>query len=537
MTTPQDAKPPSPQAHLSALFVDWENLKYSLREQTGEEPDMPTLVATLRRRVGRLVVARAYADWDDVDYRRTNDVMRLYRLGIDPVYVPTRSSPYSRRIMNSVDVKMTADAVETVFTHPQIEAFVFVSGDHSLLHPLRSLRVRGVKVYVVGVEGHTSGLLEEQADSLWLYHDLAPRPVSATPSAPVLSVYGAPTTTPPAANGNGKATPKTLDELLKWLVLRVRERRLANNIPLLSWLGGTVSLQIPGFQVSDYGEFERFLDIIQCAERRNLLKIILYNKEKAAVEPDDPLATSMATQTTLSAPDPPPPVAVPVIPIETQLERLIVLVSEKPGGRDHTTLARIADLFAERFPTFRAVDYGMQRFADLVDIAAEQGLVRVIGRAGARFVVLPEPERVSTPAVETPPDNTTKDTHPAQCVAFAPAVIGQIIRACDTRESNGETHTASSLAQVLCENATFPVTDAPENGDSAANTASKAQVEQWLNDAADAEVFVQCRVEESGGKIVPALRLNREHGAVMASIESENEAQDTGKGETAAGFS
>ncbi|MBC8141269.1 MAG: NYN domain-containing protein [Armatimonadetes bacterium] len=134
---------PSPDSlRLAALFVDWENLKYSVREETGDDPDLPNLIAALRLHVGRFAVARAYADWEDNDHRRTSDAMRLYQMGVDPVYVPTRLFPGSpNRIPNSVDVKMTADALETSFLHPAMETFVFFSGDHSLLHSLRSLRL------------------------------------------------------------------------------------------------------------------------------------------------------------------------------------------------------------------------------------------------------------------------------------------------------------------------------------------------------------------------------------------------------------
>ncbi len=420
---------PQSAVRRAALFIDWENLKYSLREHTGGEPALPALVAALHREVGRLAVARAYADWDDYGHRRTNDTMRLYRLGIDPVYVPTRPSPYSNRIVNSVDVKMTADALETSFTHPQIDTFVFVSGDHSLLHPLRSLRMRGIKVFVVGVEGHTSNLLEEQADRVWYYHELAesagtedavPRPSPGTngtagplppprPSAPGTATAAA--SLPPQPTG----PEDKMEEFLRLVVQLIRERRANNGIPLLSYIGAGIKARLPGFQPGDLGPFERLIDLVEYAEKQGRVRIILSNGHKAVVLPDDPLIpTTGKAPAVANASNPlPPPLspspatpegvegATEPVPVAEQLSRFVELVREKRVGSFYPQVAGLGGLFMQRFPSFRATDYGMQRFNDLVELAAERGMVRIVGRANARFVLLPgDPTGMPLPATD-----------------------------------------------------------------------------------------------------------------------------------------
>ncbi|MEJ7654087.1 MAG: NYN domain-containing protein, partial [Chloroflexia bacterium] len=79
----------STSARRTALFVDWENLKYSLREHD-EAPDTKALMESVKR-FGRVVVARAYADWQEYDHRLNFDARRLYHAGIEPVYVPVRT--------------------------------------------------------------------------------------------------------------------------------------------------------------------------------------------------------------------------------------------------------------------------------------------------------------------------------------------------------------------------------------------------------------------------------------------------------------
>ena len=393
------------------MFIDWENLKYSLREATnGDEPDVSAFVAALRGRVGRFAVARAYADWEDVNHRRTSDAMRLYRHGIDPVYVPTRPFPGSvSRIANSVDVKMTADAIETGFTHPGISAFVLCSGDHSLLHSLRSLRMRGCTVYVVGVRGHTSSLLEEQADGLWFYQDLVPRPLQVAVSPAFTAASEASIPRPAPLSG---AEISDIEGLLRLLVQLVRDRSAANGIPLLSYLGGRVSERIPGFKASDYGTFERFIEIVQLAQTRNLLKIISWNGHKAAVLPDDPLVGNVANRTGAEEPVFPLSDSVPDGTLDEQIARLVALVRENNEGGGYSYVAGLGGQFMQRYPAFRAGDFGLQRFGDLVELAAEQNQVRIIGRATARFVLLPDAPLPGMTASEGIPDAT--EPYPAE---------------------------------------------------------------------------------------------------------------------------
>jgi uncharacterized LabA/DUF88 family protein len=163
------------------MLVDWENLKYSL-SQRGLRPNVAAL-RSAGERFGRIVYARAYADWQDAALR--DEASGLYTAGLEPVYVPTRryQDGGEIRVKDSVDVKLTADCIEASHQYPNIGTFVIVSGDHGFLHVVNTLRPRGKQVVIVGVSWSTARQLTEPADVV-LYYDLdVDKPLSETAAA------------------------------------------------------------------------------------------------------------------------------------------------------------------------------------------------------------------------------------------------------------------------------------------------------------------------------------------------------------------
>ena len=163
-----------------ALFIDWENFKISLAVR-GRTPNVSALKEEVANH-GRVVVSKAYADWvsRSPELRGASqfilDPPSLYAAGIEPVYVPTRLPPggsfqpgRTMRIKNSVDVKMTADCIDTAHNFPNINTFVLVSGDSDFIHVINSLRAVGKRVLVVGVSWATSRRMADHVDGLIFY--------------------------------------------------------------------------------------------------------------------------------------------------------------------------------------------------------------------------------------------------------------------------------------------------------------------------------------------------------------------------------
>jgi len=297
-----------------ALFIDWENFKYSLYE-VGKMPSVTALMEGVEARYGRPVVARAYADWQDYYHRRSHDQTHLYFAGIEPVYVPCRRDPFQKaRIKNSVDVKMSMDCMEISFTNPHIKTFVLVTGDADFLHVANSLRRLGNRVIMIGVSGSTASRINATIDELVYYdrdidaspRDLEPSQMPAAPDPemppePELPFLAVPEPQRPPM------PPVPLDAAIDALVRLVREQREReegrNYPPLISWLGLQVRERLPSFAHQGYG-FDRFKDFVAHAETQGLLRIETRNLVDAVWLPEDgPIAPEPAPETPKEAAD------------------------------------------------------------------------------------------------------------------------------------------------------------------------------------------------------------------------------------------
>ncbi|HZS94690.1 MAG TPA: NYN domain-containing protein [Chloroflexota bacterium] len=236
----------------AALFIDWDNLKAGLKS-LGRQPNMSSLLDAVGHR-GRVVIARAYADWQ----QRTNafDPPNLYAAGIEPVYVPVRS--YNGKILkNSADVKLAVDCIDFLNTAPHLKTFILVSGDSDLVHLVNFLRARGKRVIVIAVSYTLSPTLSDNVDEVLIYDvDIDP---------------GRPPETPSQNGRKAKAAAdKDLDAAFEALtdLLKNRSNRVGS---LFSWIG--IQLGRRGIDHRALG-FERFKDFMQEAERRGVVRVL-----------------------------------------------------------------------------------------------------------------------------------------------------------------------------------------------------------------------------------------------------------------------
>src|SRR5947209_13953788 len=161
----------------AALFIDWDNLKVGLKA-LGRQPNVSSLLDAVNQR-GRVVIARAYADWQ----QKVNafDPPNLYAAGIEPVYVPVRTQG-GKIVKNSADVKLAVDCIDLLNSSSHLKTFFLVSGDSDLLHLVNFLRARGKRVVVVAVSHTLSPTLADNLDELLLY-DVDIEPVRQPESA------------------------------------------------------------------------------------------------------------------------------------------------------------------------------------------------------------------------------------------------------------------------------------------------------------------------------------------------------------------
>jgi uncharacterized protein (TIGR00288 family) len=163
--------PDRPQKDV-ALFLDFENVYISVRQVYSKNPDFEAIVEKAEE-YGRLIISRAYADW--YHYQRMTNA--LYANGIEPVYVPTyyygQDPQQTTAIKNSVDIHLVIDAMRMLYTHDNIETFIFVTGDRDFIPLMNAIRQYGKECIVIGVAESASSHLAQSADEFHFYHQLS----------------------------------------------------------------------------------------------------------------------------------------------------------------------------------------------------------------------------------------------------------------------------------------------------------------------------------------------------------------------------
>jgi uncharacterized protein (TIGR00288 family) len=154
------------------MFIDFENLVYGVENNNTPSDDQQIDVDIQRlvrfvRDEGRLVLARAYADWRSQSVRQHQQ--DLYVQGIETMHVFGRR--YGSEIKNSVDVALAVDAVRALYER-QFDTFVLISGDRDFLPLLRVVREHGHRIIGVSVRESASRDLPNLCDRFVYYRDL-----------------------------------------------------------------------------------------------------------------------------------------------------------------------------------------------------------------------------------------------------------------------------------------------------------------------------------------------------------------------------
>lgn len=238
------------QNRFAALFLDYENIYYFIRnklETQGEATDcVVQMVNTLRQRLvekqnRQCIISHAYADFERID---DNAQGPLYLIGVESHNVLGTDHK------NAADMQLCIHALETMYTRPEIETFVFMAGDRDYIPVIQHLRKHAKTVWVVAFQQSMSGDLlmnvgeERFIDGISLLPGAkarpeAPRPIDAHKPSPA---------TTPVKPIVPFSTPKSLDLVEQQALLIMLEHfsgkteiwvtpylhRLRNEMPLLA---------------------------------------------------------------------------------------------------------------------------------------------------------------------------------------------------------------------------------------------------------------------------------------------------------------
>ena len=114
---------------------------------------------------GKVAVQRAYADWR----RYPQYIVPLAESSIDMIMAPA----YGSSKKNATDIRLAVDAMELVFTRPEIGTYILLSGDSDFASLVTKLKEYGKYVIGVGIRESSSDLLVMNCDEYYSYNALA----------------------------------------------------------------------------------------------------------------------------------------------------------------------------------------------------------------------------------------------------------------------------------------------------------------------------------------------------------------------------
>src|SRR5215475_13353324 len=146
----------------AAMLIDFDNVTMGIRSDLQSE---------LRRLLqsdiikGKVAVQRAYADWR----RYPQYIVPLSESSIDLIFAPA----YGSNKKNATDIRLAIDALELVFTRPEIGTFILLSGDSDFSSLVLKLKEYGKYVIGVWIRESSSDLLIQNCDEYYSYNELA----------------------------------------------------------------------------------------------------------------------------------------------------------------------------------------------------------------------------------------------------------------------------------------------------------------------------------------------------------------------------
>jgi uncharacterized protein (TIGR00288 family) len=312
-----------------ALFVDFENLALGARDR-GVELDLGVVMDALSER-GRVVVRRAYADWNLFTDHRPGLVAQRIEL----IEIPQRTGMVRK---NAADIKLAVDALELAFERDFITTFVIASGDSDFTPLVLKLRELNRRVVGVGIEGSTSALLPGACDEFLFYERLL-----GTDSRPSKS----------GGEEAGDAAPADLNDVARSVTQTLSGlQRSTDGIVLSSTIKRAILRKDPTFSEGDYG-FRAWGELMRHLES---LGVIELRTGTAEGDPSVDFPSDGGGE-------------------EDAFELLREAVADLERRTGSPPLSGLKDQLRRRQPSFSEKNFGYGGFLQFVKAAARKGLV------------------------------------------------------------------------------------------------------------------------------------------------------------------
>jgi uncharacterized protein (TIGR00288 family) len=375
-----------------AVFFDYENIVFSLKNLTGKKVNFDLLMAKCQE-YGRVVIANAYADWGNYGIL----VAPIKSAGFDPVHVTTFAySPKNgkKTTKNAVDIHMAIDAIDVLHLQSQIQQFILITGDKDFVPVAKMLRKYGKKVIAFGVEGTTSAHMQSAVDEFGYYSDL---------------------------EKSGWKNQNVNDVLVE-VVKRLNKEKLRPIFPRVK--DGLLEL-IPGFDEKNYEDkqgkpFIRFKDFILEAEAQGYVKFYSRDMVNEVLLPDAKIKPQIKLPSLMS--------------LDDAFDLLVKAVDAGVSRGKSLRSASIKNTMRRMHPGFDEKEIKNEtgkffvNFSDFARAARKRGLVELAG-SGIYLEIKP----VTAPEIqaEKPPESVAaapiETTHPKTEPAVSPNRISSAL--------------------------------------------------------------------------------------------------------------
>lgn len=145
------------ESRFAAMFIDYENIYYFLKKELGTSTDAVDTTVDLFRKLrtklltdgrGDCIVQHAYADFEQVQSASQG---QLFLLGIETHNVLGTDHK------NAADMRLCIDALEVLYTRPEIRTFVLLAGDRDYIPLILHLKKHAKEVTAVAFRRNVSG--------------------------------------------------------------------------------------------------------------------------------------------------------------------------------------------------------------------------------------------------------------------------------------------------------------------------------------------------------------------------------------------
>jgi len=329
-----------------AVFVDYDNIEIGVKSTLQRDFDVSVALNALKER-GDIVAKFAYANW-----ARQEAATR--QMAANAVQMVQRI-PSPRGDKNGADINLALDALEMAFTHDHVNAFAIVSGDSDFIPLVNKLKEYGKTVFVLGGKAFTSTILQQNCHEFISYESLLDEPQKSQPQRQ------------PQAHGQQqqqrqprrKAAPLDIAQAMPLVerALQVLERRAVQ--PQLGLLKSTMLQLDATFSEKAYGcsSFSDFVEKLRANGYVNLSgsEGRYFIERKTVLKPEQPT--------------PKPEEALPLLRDVLETHRL-----EMENG---VVAEKLEEWMTNEHPGFQPSAYGFQEFAELLNFAQDNLVVRV----------------------------------------------------------------------------------------------------------------------------------------------------------------